>query len=97
MANREEKIVSIQILGTEYKLKADSDIEYAQEVARYVDSKMRQIAERFNYSSQLKIAVLAALNIADELFAERANREKLGSHISRKAKSLADVLTKELA
>lgn len=64
----ERKRIQVQIFGMEYSLKSDMDEEYVKQVADYVDSKIKQFAENNRVKSQTKIAVLAALNIADELF-----------------------------
>lgn len=60
--------VSITIMGEEYLLKGSSSAEQMQKVGRYVDQLMKALAENNMYLSRHKIAVLAALNIADELF-----------------------------
>ncbi len=64
----EKKTVQVQIFGLEYALKSDSDEDYVRSLARFVDEKIRQLWEATSVKSQTKVAVLAALNIADELF-----------------------------
>jgi cell division protein ZapA len=60
--------LSVKIYGETYPLKAGGDAEYAAAVARYVDDKMHEVAASGKVIPTTKIAVLAALNIADELF-----------------------------
>jgi|SRR5689334_3599191 cell division protein ZapA len=63
--------VQVEIFGQFYNVRADGDPESIRELARFVDGKMREIAERAPTVDPQKIAILAALNIADELFRNR--------------------------
>jgi cell division protein ZapA len=62
---------TVEIFGQRLGLRADGDEERIQEIARFVDSRMREVADRSSSVDTVKIAVLTALNIADELFQER--------------------------
>lgn len=62
---------TVEIFGQRLGLRADGDATRLQEVARFVDSRMREVADRSSSVDTVKIAVLTALNIADELFLER--------------------------
>ena len=74
-------LVQVQIFGQNYTIRGEADQDYILGVAAYVDRKMHEITEKLpatSVSSSLsKIAVLAGLNIADELMKERAQRERL--------------------
>jgi len=89
----QQNSVTVTILGTEYLIKGDADPDYIRKMARYVDDKMREIQQVSSGGSSLvKISILAALSITDELFRERADRESLISGIDRKATELARLL-----
>jgi len=94
-------ILKINIYGTEYPIKSDTetDAEYIQEVAAYVDKKMREIDQNTQAKSSLKIAILAALNITDELFqAKRLNQEllhEMGDKLNNLTSSLDKGLREE--
>ena len=60
-------MAKIQIYGKTYSLKSSSDQVRTEEVAAYVDAKMRELAEVRSKTSSADLAVLAALNIAQEL------------------------------
>jgi cell division protein ZapA len=62
---------TVEIFGQRLGLRADGDEERLQEIARFVDFRMREVADRSSSVDTVKIAVLTALNIADELFQER--------------------------
>ena len=91
-------ILKINIYGTEYPIRsdADSDPEYIRKVADYVDKKMKEIDDATGAKSPLKIAILAALNITDELFQERTSKQNIVSHMSGKIQNLSDSLDKQL-
>lgn len=59
--------VKVEIFGDSYSVKGRESTENIRMIAGYVDKKMRQVADRNHRLSNVQIAVLAALNIADEL------------------------------
>ncbi|MBS3948122.1 MAG: cell division protein ZapA [Dethiobacter sp.] len=63
--------VQVRIYGEEYTMKSDAAPEYMKRVAQYVDEKMRQIGHNSNRFGLNKLAVLTAVNMADELFRVR--------------------------
>lgn len=68
--------ITVEIFGHEYKIKGEADPEYMSEIARYVDKKMKEVAQGTPVGSAAKIGILAALNIADELFRERREKRR---------------------
>ena len=69
MAGR--RSIAVRILGHEYRIKSDAEEESVQRVARYVDETMVRIRERTKTVDSLDLAVLAALNLANDLLARR--------------------------
>jgi cell division protein ZapA len=65
---KQPKIVKVNIYDTEYSIKAEESEEYYLEIADYVNKKMKEISSATNIVSTSKVAVLAALRIAEELF-----------------------------
>ena len=82
-------MAKIQIYGKSYSLKSSSDQMSMEEVAAYVDAKMRELAEARSKTSSADLAVLAALNIAQELMElqkqndanDKSHEEKIGRMI----------------
>lgn len=70
--------VKVTIYGTEYPVRGEADPDYINEVAAYVDGKMKEVADTLSVKSTTKVAILAALNITDELF---QLRDSSGSEI----------------
>ena len=69
--NKDDKILKVKIFGTEYPLKVNADHEYVEKVADYVDIKMAEVQEAKPSRPLHQIAILAALNICDELFQQK--------------------------
>lgn len=92
----EMNTVKVEIYGSEYRIRSDADPEHIQEVAHYVDSKMREVTNEVSLGSSLKVAILAALNIAGDLFHERDDRNKLLAQVQERAEELSQTLDAEL-
>jgi cell division protein ZapA len=88
----EEKIPII-IFGQTYEIVGNpADALYYNSLAQYVEMKMKEVQEMTNVVSSQKIAILAALNIADELFRDRENRSTSGESIEKKYVELIQLL-----
>jgi cell division protein ZapA len=88
---------TIEILGREYKIRGAEDPAYIQEVARYVDAKLREVSQGASGAATDRVAILAAINIADELFQLRRSSSEEFSSIERRAQSLIRLLDDSLA
>lgn len=75
------KTIKVEIYDQFYNLRGDLDEDYVKELARYIDEKMRTVAEATRTVDSMRVAVLAALNIADELHALRARHTGLESDL----------------
>ena len=73
----EDNKVKVRIYGQEYTISGERDEETIIEIAAYVDNKMREISRFFSSSIPGSLAVLASINIADELFSAREETEKI--------------------
>ncbi|HFE52484.1 MAG TPA: cell division protein ZapA [Bacteroidetes bacterium] len=92
----DQNVVKVTILGSEYAIKGDTDADYIRKVAEYVDARMREVESSTSVKSSLKVAILAALNIADELFREKAEKRELIASYNRRVQELADKLEEYL-
>jgi cell division protein ZapA len=80
----EGRVVPVDIQGQKYPIRSSLDPEYVVRLAAYVDDKMRAAGETTPSGDSLRLAVLAALNIADELFRCRdASRDRDGQLAAR--------------
>ncbi len=69
-------ILKVKIFGTDYPLKVNANVDYVRRVAEYVDMKMREIQEAKPNKPLHQIAILAALNITDELLQQREMQKR---------------------
>ena len=95
--SQEGNQVQISIFGQEYSVKAPADPEYIQKIAEYVDGKMREVQSGFTSTqSSTRIAILAAMNIADELFNARQSGDVDSTTVEQKISSLIDFIDENL-
>lgn len=76
--------MKIEIYDQFYNVQAEGDEAYLKELAAFVDGKMRNIAESTRMVDSLRVAVLAALNIADELYALRKRQTELEGPLKKR-------------
>lgn len=88
----EKRTLKVNIYGTEYPIRGQADIDYILKVADYLDQKMREIDQQLSQKSALKVAILAALNITDELFRNRLEKVELVEKYERKIQELLNLL-----
>ena len=86
------KMIPVEIYGETYNVRGDEDREYLLDLARYVDAKMKSITSTGGSGNSLKIAILAALNIADEYFKLQEEHGDLRSQLAERATELTEVL-----
>lgn len=79
---------SVTIYGQEYTVRGGEDAEYVREIAEFVDQRMREVAGSTSQITSLRVAILAALNIADELFQERRGRQRTHQELRERAERL---------
>ncbi|HUP59178.1 MAG TPA: cell division protein ZapA [Thermoanaerobaculia bacterium] len=70
-----DSTTGVEIFGQTYNVRGDGDPDYLAELARFVDTRMREVAAQSATVDGMKIAILAALNIADEFSRYRKQRE----------------------
>lgn len=73
--------VKVSILSEEYAIRSDTSPEHTRAVAEYVDRAIRQVMNSGLVVDSSKAAILAALQIAGELFEARASAEELTSSL----------------
>ncbi len=87
--------VRVEIFDQAYNLRG-SDPEYILKLAEYVDSKMRAVAAATNTIDTVRLAVLAALNVADEYHLLKKKQESGATDYQKRAHLLADALDEVL-
>ena len=92
----ETESVTVTIFGKEYTLKGGADSEYVQEIAAFVDKRMSEVARNAAVVSTDRIAILAAVNIADELFREQHKRMEATATLEDRSTHLTRLLVQEV-
>jgi cell division protein ZapA len=82
------RVVSVEIHGQRYPIRSGLDPSYVAELAAYVDEKIRLASRETPASDTLKVAVLAALNIADECFRLRDEERRHHDSVAHRAREL---------
>ena len=90
------RVVHIEVHGQRYPIRTTLDQSYVLELAVLVDRKMRQASEASPSSDTLGLAVLTALNIADELFRARDLRVNESDSLSARAVALEEMVDQAL-
>ena len=88
--------MKIDIYDQSYNVNTDQNEEYLQELAAYVDSKMRAVGEAARTVDSLKVAVLAALNIADEMFTLRERQREIEGPMRQRVEKCVILVEKAL-
>jgi|SRR5688572_17065152 cell division protein ZapA len=89
-------LVHVEIFGLTYTVRAGADAGYVEKLASYVDEKMREVSRGSGAVDSVRVAVLAALNIADECFRQKEALGKAGNSTRQKANRLAKELSAAL-
>ena len=87
--------IRVEIYDQSYHLRG-TDPEYIADLAEYVDSRMRLISQQAATVESLKVAVLAALNIADELHVLKRKYDSLAQDYTTRAEHLSGALDEVL-
>ena len=93
----DQRVVHVEVHGQRYPIKTTLDPSYVQELAGYVDRKMSMAADASPSSDTLALAVLSALNVADELFRVRDQQTDEAGTLSERAEALERIVDQALA
>jgi cell division protein ZapA len=88
--------VTVTIFGREYTLKGAADPEYVRRIAAFVDERMGEVARSGAVGATERVAILAAVNIADELFREQRKRIESEAGVEDRTVHIARLLAKEV-
>jgi cell division protein ZapA len=91
------RVVSVEIHGLRYPIRSTLDPSYVAHLAAYVDAKIQAAAEESPTSESVKVAVVAALNIADDYFRLREAGPDSNDEIRRRAAEIERLVDEALA
>lgn len=94
---QEPESVTVTIFGKEYTLRGAAEADYVREVAAFVDRRMNEVARGTTVASTARVAILAAVNIADELLREQRRRFEDQATLEDRSDQLTRLLVREMA
>jgi cell division protein ZapA len=90
-------ITTVRIFGKEYPIASDQNPEYVRMLAAYVDEKMAEVSGGSETATASRVAVLAALNIADEYMRLKNEKEKFISLVEGRVSKVIKMVEEKLA
>ena len=85
-------LVPVEILGQRFPVRSTLDEGYVQDLANYVDERMRAAEDATPGADALRVALVAALNLADEVFRARGHGNSLPSELAERADRIERLL-----
>jgi cell division protein ZapA len=92
MDNTPSQSYKVVIYNQTYNLRSDHDPSYIQGLAEYVDQRMNEIARATMTVDSLRVAILAALQLTDELFQARKDLKQTEDEIADRSAKYAELL-----
>lgn len=91
------RVITVEIAGQRYPIRSALEERYIADLAAYVEHKLRLAEESAPSSDTLGLAILVALNIADEYFRARDTQSAAHGHINERAMRLEQLVDDVLA
>jgi cell division protein ZapA len=88
--------IRVEIYNQTYSIRSDGDSEYLMQLADFVDGRMREISSSTLTVDSLKVAILAALHIADELHRLKQTHEQADAQLAMRSAECAEMLDRLL-
>jgi cell division protein ZapA len=94
----DDNTVQVTIYGKSYTIKGKADSSYISGVANYVDMKMREVDDGAQSTqAEGKVAILAGMNITDELFSTRQEKDQLANRFEERIQALTELIDESLS
>ena len=92
MSGDSDQSVEVSIYNETYRVRSGGDPEYVKQLAQYVDARMKEVFESTPTVDSLKVAVLVALNIADDYFSTKEELSTLDEAVRSKSENMIALL-----
>jgi len=90
--NTKKHAVKVMIGGEEYTVRSDLSPEYTREVAGYLDQALKRVLAQSGLVETHKAAILAALDITNELFQAKKGEREVAARLTAMAEDFAKML-----
>jgi cell division protein ZapA len=87
--------LDVEILGQRFTISSDAEEGYMLKVASYVDGKMQELMQASKPVAKTNVAMLAALNIADEFHRLKDSHEAILNRLDQLSRRVSTTLTEE--
>ena len=88
--------IEVDVFGQRLSHQGNANESYVQQLAQYVEGQMNTIAGSLVTSTPTKVAILAAINIADQLFTQESRRQAEEAEVERRATGLIECINKQI-
>jgi cell division protein ZapA len=92
-----DQLLELEILGQTYHVRIQGSKEWAQKVGKIVDETMQEIQGQTRLQDTTKVAILAALNLADRLLILQDARSALAAEVETASQQVVEVLDQALS
>ena len=93
----DSRVMHVHIQGQRYAIRSELDAKYVNDLAAYVDERMERVGRELASTDGVRLAVLAALNIADELFRARSDSGGVTSRLLSRTADIERIVDAALA
>ena len=90
------KTIEVEVYGQRFTLQGEADEAYIHELAKFVDGHMRTLTQNMKTGTPTKLAILAAINIADQLFQQQRQQQAGEVEVDRLTKSMLEHIDNQL-
>ncbi len=91
-----KRSIVVTIAGQKYTIRSDADERYVHSIAGQVDRKIKEIGRSTKSANTQSLAILAAMQFADDLAREKDERATLRRQVREKSKTIRSYLDREL-
>lgn len=91
-----KKAIEITIMGQKFMVRSESSEEYVTKVAAYVDKKINEVLQGTKSVASVQVALLGAMNIADEFFKYQDDRAKLLNDVEKKVQDMIELVDTQI-
>lgn len=91
-----KKTTEIAIMGQKFMVKSESNDDYVRRIAGFVDQKINEVMQSTKSVASLNVAILAAMNIADEYFKFKIDRDDRIDKAEKKIKDMIELVDLQL-
>ena len=95
-ARKTKRTVEVSIMGQKFLVRSDSDEEYVERIAEFVNGKVAEITSKSKSIPSLNVVILAAMNIADEYLRSKDDKSQFASVVEKKLKGMIELIDLQL-